>query len=108
MQKDDLNRLKHMRDVAREATDFARGRAKSELDTDRMLVLALMKDIEIIGEAANRFRRRHGPNSRRFRGRILSVCVIAWSTPISISTWKSFDVRSSEIFRHCSQHWRKY
>lgn len=53
MQKADANRLRHMRDAAREAIDFARGRARSELDTDRMLVLALIKDVEIIGEAAN-------------------------------------------------------
>jgi uncharacterized protein with HEPN domain len=42
-----------MRDAAREALEFARGRMRSDLDTDRMLVLALIKDIEIIGEAAN-------------------------------------------------------
>ena len=53
MRKDDANRLRHMRDAGREALEFARSRARSDLDTDRMLVLALIKDIEIIGEAAN-------------------------------------------------------
>lgn len=53
MRKDDANRLRHMRDAAREALEFARGRVRSDLDPDRMLVLALIKDIEIIGEAAN-------------------------------------------------------
>ncbi|MBI4610960.1 MAG: DUF86 domain-containing protein [Candidatus Rokubacteria bacterium] len=53
MRKDDANRLRHMRDAAREALEFARGRVRSDLDTDRMLVLALIKDTEIIGEAAN-------------------------------------------------------
>lgn len=53
MRKDDANCLRHMRDAAREALQFARGRVRSDLDTDRMLVLALIKDIEIIGEAAN-------------------------------------------------------
>ncbi len=41
-----------MFDAAREAIQFARGRTRSDLDNDRMLVLSLIKDIEIIGEAA--------------------------------------------------------
>lgn len=53
MRKDDVIRLRHMRDAAREALEFARGRVRSDLDRNRMLVLALIKDIEIIGEAAN-------------------------------------------------------
>ncbi len=32
---------------------FARGRKRSDLNHDRQLVLALVKDIEIIGEAAH-------------------------------------------------------
>jgi len=35
-----------------EAMSFARGRTRANLDRDRMLVLSLVKDIEIIGEAA--------------------------------------------------------
>ena len=41
-----------MRDAAIEAIDFASGRSRDELNTNRMLTLALVKDIEIIGEAA--------------------------------------------------------
>lgn len=41
-----------MLDSAREALTFARGRSRSDLDHDRMLVLALVKCIEIVGEAA--------------------------------------------------------
>jgi uncharacterized protein with HEPN domain len=43
-----------MLDAAREAVAFARERTRSDLDGDRKLVLALVKDIEIIGEAAFR------------------------------------------------------
>jgi len=53
MRKDDQIRLQHMRDAAHEAMSFARGRAREDFDWDRMLVLALVKEIEIIGEAAN-------------------------------------------------------
>ncbi len=52
MRKDDDVRLRHMVDAAREAMSFARGRTRADLDRDRMLVLSLVKDIEIIGEAA--------------------------------------------------------
>ena len=54
MDKSDAARLRHMLDAAREATSFAAGRGRAELDRDRMLALALLKEIEIIGEAAGR------------------------------------------------------
>lgn len=54
MQKDDLIRLRHMLDAAKEALSFTMGRSRSYLDTNRMLVLSLVKDIEIIGEAASK------------------------------------------------------
>jgi uncharacterized protein with HEPN domain len=52
MREVDVIRLRHMLDAAREAVGFVCGRARSDLDEDRQLTLALVKDIEIIGEAA--------------------------------------------------------
>ena len=43
-----------MADAALEAIQFAAGRTRADLETDRMLVRALTKDIEIVGEAAAR------------------------------------------------------
>ena len=43
-----------MRDAAREAIGFAAGRGRSDLDTDRQLLLSIVKDVEIVGEAASR------------------------------------------------------
>ena len=54
MRPDDLVRVRHMLDAAREAREFARGRQRSDLDEDRQLVLATVKSIEIVGEAAAR------------------------------------------------------
>ena len=54
MHKDDEIRLRHMLDAAREARSFAQGQSRKDLDSNRMLVLALVKDIEIVGEAATR------------------------------------------------------
>ena len=50
---DDLTRLKHIRDSAQEALSFVKNRTREDLDNDRMLALALVRLIEIIGEAAN-------------------------------------------------------
>ncbi len=43
-----------MRDHAAEAVELARGRARTELDRDRVLNLALARLVEIVGEAATR------------------------------------------------------
>lgn len=48
----DVIRIRHMREAAREALTFASGRVRTDLDTDRMLALAIVKAIEIVGEAA--------------------------------------------------------
>ncbi len=53
MNANDRVRLLHMLDAAQEAMLFSQGRSRADLDSDRMLVLALVKEIEIIGEAAN-------------------------------------------------------
>ena len=58
MLKDDTIRLRHMLDAAHEAVEFAQRRIRSDMDSDRMLVLSLVKDIEIIGEAAYQISRR--------------------------------------------------
>jgi len=52
MRKDDLIRLRHMPDAAREAVECARNSRRKDLDGDRKRTLALVKDVEIIGEAA--------------------------------------------------------
>ena len=54
MQKHDKIRFQHMQDAIEEAMSFVKNRSRESLDKDRMLVLALMKDIEIVGEAASR------------------------------------------------------
>ncbi len=47
-------RLRHMLDYSREATALIAGQARSDLDTDRQLNLALVRLLEIVGEAASR------------------------------------------------------
>jgi uncharacterized protein with HEPN domain len=52
MNKNDLIRLHHMLDAAREAQAFIQDRTRDHREVDRILTLALVKSIEIIGEAA--------------------------------------------------------
>ena len=50
--KSDRVRLGHILDAARKAVGFVEGRSRRELDTDSMLALALVRLLEVIGEAA--------------------------------------------------------
>ncbi len=43
-----------MLDACCEALEFVNGKSRSDLDNDRMLVLSLVKEVEIIGEAASK------------------------------------------------------
>ena len=54
MRRDDRLRLQHMLDAGREAVRFARGKTRDALDRDRVPALALVKLLEIVGEAASR------------------------------------------------------
>ena len=52
MRNEDRIRLQHMLDAAQDALSFAEGRTREDLETDRQLVLAVVKCVEIVGEAA--------------------------------------------------------
>ena len=47
-------RLSHMLDHAREAVTMAAGKTREDLQSDRMLNLALVRLLEVVGEAASR------------------------------------------------------
>ena len=49
----DTVRMRHMLDAANEATELIEGKDRNSLDEDRVLNLALVRLLEIIGEAAN-------------------------------------------------------
>lgn len=54
MHNKDIIRLKHMLEASKKAIAFADSRNRNDLEKDQMLLLALVKLIEIIGEAANK------------------------------------------------------
>lgn len=63
MKSHDLVRVKHMIEAVDEAISFAQGKNRGDLNKDRMLTVALMREIEVVGEAASKisedFRRLH-------------------------------------------------
>jgi len=79
--RDDSVPMRHMLDHSREAAAMVTGRTRQDLDTDRMLQLAVCHLIEIVGEAASRVtlpardrcpeipRRKFPCSSRRWSGR---------------------------------------
>ncbi len=52
--RDPLVSVRQMLDHAREATEMVRGRSRGDLDTDRQFNLALVRLVEVVGEAAAR------------------------------------------------------
>ena len=53
-QHDPTVRMRHMLDRAKEAVDLLVGKEKADLFRNRVLELALVRLVEIVGEAANR------------------------------------------------------
>jgi uncharacterized protein with HEPN domain len=51
---DDATSIRQVRAHAQEAVDMVAGRVREELDSNRMLSLALVRLVEIVGEAASR------------------------------------------------------
>jgi uncharacterized protein with HEPN domain len=54
MSESDAIRLRHMLDAAHEALHYGAGKTAHDLQGNRVLALALIRCIEIIGEAASR------------------------------------------------------
>ena len=54
MQAEDVVRIRHMIEAAESALAFAQGRARADLDTDKMLQFALVQAVQIVGEAASK------------------------------------------------------
>ena len=54
MKQPDVIRIQHMLAAANDALQFSKGRSRKDLENDRILALAIIKCIEIIGEAASK------------------------------------------------------
>lgn len=54
MRDEDRVRLRHMMDAVDSVQKFLHGRTRADLDSDEMLLFAIIRAIEILGEAAGR------------------------------------------------------
>ena len=54
MRDDDRVRILHMIDAAESIEEFAAGRMRGDLDSNRMLLFAIVRAIEVKGEAASK------------------------------------------------------
>lgn len=52
MRPEDIVRLEHMLQAAKKAVAFCRNKTRQDLDRDELLALAMVRLVEIIGEAA--------------------------------------------------------
>jgi uncharacterized protein with HEPN domain len=115
MSRDDLIRLRHILDAAREAVTFARDHSRQDLDSERMLSLSLVRLLEVIGEAARGissiFRQAHpeiawkqmvGMRDRLSHGYFDVDLDIVWNTviqdlpPLILNLGKIVDTRSGQ------------
>jgi uncharacterized protein with HEPN domain len=65
MNAEDRVRLLHMIEAAQAASNFVAGRTRMDLEADQMLLFAVVRAIEVLGEAANKVStevRRANPN----------------------------------------------
>jgi hypothetical protein len=94
MSRDDPNvRLRHMLDYSREAVGLLRDRKRADLDSDRTLGLAILRCVEIVGEAASR------SVIKISSGRKLLACVIDSFTGMTSWITISSGARSPKICR---------
>lgn len=54
LRKDDEVRMRHMLEAAEQAVSFVMDRQSADLGKDRMLLFAVVRAIEIVGEAAGK------------------------------------------------------
>lgn len=54
MRAEDVARIRHMIDAAETVRQFMAGRQRADLDSDRMLLFAVVRAIEVVGEAAGK------------------------------------------------------
>ena len=90
MSAEDRVRLRHMIEAAESAMQFIAGRQRTALDEDRMLLFALVRAIEVLGEAASRMSEEMRATLLVSRGEPSSACVTDSFTLTLRSIPKSF------------------
>jgi uncharacterized protein with HEPN domain len=96
MPPEDRIRILHMIEATETALNFVTGRQRADLDSDRMLLFALVRAIEVVGEAAGRV-------SEATRG---SAADIPWSLIVSMRNrliHAYFDVDNDVVWKAATE-----
>jgi uncharacterized protein with HEPN domain len=96
MPPEDRIRILHMIEATETALNFVTGRQRADLDSDRMLLFALVRAIEVVGEAA-------GKVSEATRG---SAAAIPWSLIVSMRNrliHAYFDVDNDVVWKAATE-----
>lgn len=96
MHADDRVRIMHMIEAAEAAQQFISGRQRSDIDSDLMLRFALVRAIEVIGEAAGKI----SPETRT------TATTIPWSLIIAMRNrliHAYFDIDRDILWRTASE-----
>lgn len=91
MYPDDISRLNHIIDAANEAVQFLGSMTREELSKDRKTLQAIIRSIEIIGEASSKL-------SSDFKGKNDKI---PWGDIIGMRNWLShgyFNVDTEHIW----------
>lgn len=95
-------RIRHMIEAIEAAMQFTAGRPRADLDADTMLLFALVRAVEVVGEAATRVSdatpARPCPTCPGAR---LWVCAIESSMPTSMLIVTSCGIPSLSRFQPC-------
>ena len=96
---DDMVRLRHMLDYASEAVEMACGVSPDDLKRNRMLQLALVRLVEIVGEAATKVSEEGQHRYPSIPWQYAAGCETGLSTAMTRSTWTCCGTRSNAICR---------
>jgi uncharacterized protein with HEPN domain len=96
MPPEDRIRILHMIEAAESAVNFVTGRQRADLNSDQMLLFALVRAIEVVGEAAGRVTE----STRR------GAADIPWSLVVSMRNrliHAYFDVDNDVVWRTATE-----
>jgi uncharacterized protein with HEPN domain len=99
MKRHDRVRLRHMADAMDAAMRFVEGRNRSDLESDEMLLFALVRAIEIVGEAASKISDEARAEMPELPWASIVGCGIGSCMPISRSIATSYGLRSQRQCR---------
>jgi|GEM_PF-754629 len=91
--RDDRSRLLDMIEAIANVEKYA-GIGKERFLEDELIRTYIIHHLQILGEAANSYRRIFAPVTRRFLGPGFSVCDMFWSMTTSASTMTSYGMWS--------------